>query len=83
MKKKNTKNTVNQLKHTGEGNTLYDPGTVHYHRRKLDDNYEVIARAQIVLSDYPGDIEWRWVALDVQPNRVKALESVKQLRGYS
>ena len=82
MTKKKTATTVNKLKHT-EGGSAYDPTTVHYHRRKLDDNYEVVARAQIVNSDYPGDTEWRWVAIDVQPNRVKALESVKQLRGHA
>lgn len=82
MTKKKTTTTVNKLKHT-EGGTAYDPSTVHYHRRKLDDHYEVVSRAQIVNSDFPGDSEWRWVALDVQPNRVKALESVKQLRGHA
>ena len=81
MTNKKPNPTVNKLK-TTEGGTLYDAGTVHYRRRRFDDHYEVVARAQLVLSDYPGDVEWRWVALDVQPNRVTALESVKSLRGH-
>lgn len=81
MTKKKQKPTVNLMQ--TEGGTSYDPGTVHYHRRRYDDHYEVISRAQIVNSDFPGDKTWRWVALDVQPNRLKALESVKTLRGHA
>ena len=52
----------------------YDKTTVHYHRRKFDGHFEVIARVEM-------DGDWRWCAIDVQPTRVKALDSVRVLRG--
>lgn len=67
-----------------KGGTRYDPRTVRYHRRRFDGQYEVIARAAI--SEGSGDdrtTDWRWVTMDVQPNRVEALNSVRELRGHA
>lgn len=54
----------------------FDPRSVHYNKRKLDGQFEVVARARV-------DGEWREVTLDVQPSRVKALDAVRFLRGHS
>lgn len=53
----------------------FEPRSVHYNKRRFDGMYEVIARAEV-------DGVWREVALDVQPNRSKALEAVRYLRGH-
>jgi len=57
-------------------NVTYDPRSIHYSRRKHDGFYEIIGRTLV-------DGEWREVALEVQPNRVKALEAVRFLRGHA
>nr|DAU76339.1 MAG TPA: hypothetical protein [Caudoviricetes sp.] len=54
---------------------IFDPRSVHYNKRKFDGMFEVVARAEV-------EGVWREVALDVQPNRTKALESVRILRGH-
>lgn len=56
-------------------NVTFDERSVHYHKRKFDGMYEVVARAQV-------DGVWREVALDVQPSRTKALDVVRYLRGH-
>lgn len=48
-------------------------GSAHYKRRS-DRQYDVVARVKI------GD-DWRFAALSVQPNRVRALEAVRFIRG--
>ena len=59
------------------GSTTYDPASVHYNRRGFDDRYEVVARAEVLPDD------WRYVVLDIRPNRLDALERVRELRAYS
>jgi len=56
-------------------NVNYDKRSVHYNKRKLDDMYEIVARAEV-------EGVWREVALDVQPSRTKALDVVRFLRGH-
>ncbi len=53
----------------------YDTRSVHYSRRKYDGLFEIVARAKV-------EDEWRTVALDIQPSRVKALDAVRFLRGH-
>lgn len=56
-------------------NTEYDARSVHFSKRKLDGEFEIVARATV-----EGVV--RYVTLDVQPNRASALEAVRYLRGY-
>jgi len=53
----------------------YDTRSVHYSRRKFDNVFEIVARAEVA-----GD--WREVVLDIQYSRTKALDAVRFLRGH-
>lgn len=53
-----------------------DYASAHYHHRKFDDKYEVVARAVV-------DGASRFITLDIQPNRVKAVEAVRDFRAMS
>lgn len=55
------------------GSTPFEPRSVHYNRRKFDNVFEIVARVEI-------DGVWRFAAIDIQPNRVKALEAVRDYR---
>lgn len=61
-------------------NVTFDSRSVHYNKRSLDGAYEIVARAEVDAGDGPL---WREVCLDVQPNRTKALDAVRFLRGHS
>lgn len=61
----------------------YVPQTVHFKKRKFDGHFEIIGRMSD--RDYLA-IEPRCgqeVVLDVQPDRSKALDVVRFLRGHS
>ncbi len=57
-------------------NTTYDHRSVHYNKRKFDNMYEIVARAEV-------DGIWREVVLEIQSSRTKALEVVRFLRGHN
>ena len=59
-----------------QNNVTFDGRSVHYSKRKLDGQYEVVGRAEV-------DGVWRYVTLDIQPSRTKALEVVRFLRGHA
>lgn len=46
--------------------------SAHY-KRRADGQYDVVARVKI-------DGDWRYAAISVQPNRVKAVETVRFVR---
>ena len=53
----------------------YENKSVHYHKRRGDGMYEIVARTEV-------DGVWVWAALDVKPNRKQALVRVRELRDY-
>ena len=61
----------------------FDKYTVHFHRRKIDKQYEIIARMkQREEGDFyqDGDFHGSWVTLSVVPTHAEALEEIKRLR---
>ena len=62
--------------------TQYISGSVHYHRRKLDGKFEIVANLYHTAREALGLSIGGEVVLDVQPNRQDALESVRFFRGH-
>lgn len=60
--------------------TSYVEGSVHYNRRKYDNQFEVVARLTDRALEELGSSIGGEVVLDVQPNRHAALDSVRFFR---
>ena len=63
--------------------TQFIPGSVHYHKRKLDGKFEVVAQLFNHAREALGLSIGGEVTLDVQPNRQDALASVRFFRGHN
>lgn len=63
-------------------NTNYIRGSTHYHKRKADGKYEVVASLHNTTKDDLGLSIGGTVVLDVQDTRPAALEAVRFFRNH-